>query len=99
MTTNVPGRRSTNRSDEPVRVEPTPTPVTNPSGVNGVAVYDRGPDQPVNSTMNSSVVNPSVSRVEDSTPSTSSSTGTMIAWVIGIVILILVVYFLWQMYF
>lgn len=103
MTTNVPGRRSTNRSDETVRVEPTPTPVTNPSGVNGVAVYDRGSDQPVSSTMNSSAVNPSVSTLEDSTlstsPSTSSSTGTMIAWIIGIVILILVVYFLWQMYF
>jgi len=99
MTTNVPGRRSTNRSDESVRVEPTPTPVTNPSGVNGVAVYDRGPDQPVNSTTNSSAVNPSVSTLEDSTPSTSSSTGTVIAWIIGIVILVLVIYFLWQMYF
>jgi len=94
MTTKVPGTRPANRSDEPVRVEPTPTPVSNPSGVSGVAVYDRGPDQPVNSTMNSSV-----SPLEDSRPSTSSSTGTVIAWIIGIVILILVVYFLWQMYF
>jgi hypothetical protein len=95
MTTNVQGTRPTVRPDEQVGVEPKPTttPVVNPSGVNGVAVYDRGP----NGTTTPSVL-PSVSMHEDPAPVTTQSTGTIIAWIIGIVVLLVLVYFLWQMF-
>jgi len=99
MTTNASGKRPANRQDEPVRVETTPTPTTNPSGVGGVAVYDQGPDRPAGSTGNPSMsTSPSRSTMDDSAPATSMSTGTVISWIIGIVVLILVIYFLWQMF-
>jgi hypothetical protein len=93
MATNVQGTRPAVRPDEPVGVEPKPTtaPVVNPSGVNGVAVYDRGPD-------GTNSVNPSVSMHQDPAPVTTQSTGTIIAWIVGIVVLLIIVYFLWQMF-
>lgn len=96
MTTNVPGTRPTSRSDEPVRVEttPTPTPVTNSSGVGGVAVYDQDSD----GTRNSST-RPSASMIDDPAPVRTQSSSSAIAWIIGIVILIILAYFLWQMFF
>jgi len=94
MTKNVPGTRPVNRPDEPVRVEPTPTPVTNPTGVSGVAVYDRGSDAKTNSS-----AHPSMSLIEEPASASSMSTGTIVAWIIGIVVLVVLAYFLWQMYF
>jgi hypothetical protein len=73
--------------------EPTPTtsPVTNPTGVSGVAVYDQGPDGAGEPSTRSSV------SVYDTpaSPKTSSG-GTIFAWVIGIVVLIVLVYLLLQ---
>jgi hypothetical protein len=94
MTTDVERTRPAARPDEPVGVEPTPTPTTNPARVNGVAVYDRGPD----STTNPSVY-PSGSMTDDPAPVTSQSTGSIIAWIIGIVVLLILAYFLWQFFF
>jgi len=37
--------------------------------------------------------------VEDPVPVTARSTGSLIAWIIGLVVLIVLVYFLWQMFF
>jgi len=100
MTTNASGKRPTNRQDEPVRVETTPTSTANSSGVGGVAVYDQGPDRSATSTGNSSMsTNPSMSTIDNSAPGTSMSTGTLVGWIIGLVVLIIIAYFLWQMFF
>jgi len=40
-----------------------------------------------------------MSLIEDSAPVTTRSTGNLIAWIIGIVVLIVLAYFLWQMFF
>jgi len=96
MTTDVTGTRPVARPNEPVVGEPTPTatPVVTPTGVNGVAVYDRGPDGTTNPS-----VRPSASMVGDRAPIATRSTSSMIAWIIGLVILLVLVYFLWQMFF
>jgi hypothetical protein len=94
MTTDVTGTRPAVRPDEPDVVEPKPTTVVNPTGVSGVAVYDRGPDGTT-----SPSTRPSASMVEDPAPIETRSTSSMIAWIIGLVILLVLVYFLWQMFF
>jgi len=40
-----------------------------------------------------------MSMVEDPAVVTTRSTGNLIAWIIGIVILVVLIYFLWQMFF
>jgi len=94
MATDMQSTRPVARPDEPAKVEPTPTPVVTPSGVNGVAVYDRGPDGAT-----SPSVYPSESRVQDPARVTTRSGSFMIAWIIGIVILVILAYFLWQFLF
>jgi len=96
MTTNIQEAPQTKRSDQPVGIEPkpTPTPVTNPTGVRGVAVYDRGPDRELDPSMR-----PSASMLDDAVPVRTQSTGNMIAWIIGIVLLIIIAYFVLQMLF
>jgi len=93
MTTNIQDAPPTNRPDEPVGIEPTPTttPVANPTDVSGVAVYDRGPDDPS--------MRPSASILDDAAPVRTQSTGNMIAWIIGIVALIIIAYFALQLFF
>jgi len=95
MATNATGTRREVRSDGTVGVEPTPTStsVTNPTGVDGVAVYDQEPDTTGRS------VRPSSSMFEDPAPVTTRSTGSVIAWIIGLIILVVLIYFLWQMFF
>jgi len=95
MATNATGTRREVGSDGAVGVEPTSTStsVTNPTGVEGVAVYDREPDT------TSGSVRPSGSMFEDPAPATTRSTGSVIAWIIGLVILVVLIYFLWQMFF
>jgi len=91
MTTNIQETPQTKRSDQPVGIEPTPSPVANSTGVRGVAVYDRGPDDPS--------MRPSASILDDAAPVRSQSSGSMIAWIIGIVLLIIIAYFVLQMLF
>jgi hypothetical protein len=96
MTTNIQEAPQTTRPDQPVGIEPTPTPtpVTNPTGVSGVAVYDRGPDRELDPSMR-----PSASMLDDAPPVRSQSSGSTIAWIIGIVLLLVIAYFVLQMLF
>jgi len=96
MTTNIQEAPQTKRPDQPVGIEPTPTPtpVANSTGVRGVAVYDRGPDRDLGPS-----TRPSASMIDDSAPVRSQSTGNVIAWIIGIVLLIIIAYFVLQMIF
>jgi len=94
MATDRKNTRPTTLPDEPVRVETTPTTAVNPSGVDGVAVYDRGPDAAT-----SPSVYPSGGIHQDPAPVTTRSSSTTIAWIIGIVILVILAYFLWQFVF
>jgi len=73
---------------------PKPTPVANQTGVSGVAVYDRGSDQAADPSMR-----PSTSMVDETTPGRTQSGGSMVAWIIGIVVLIIIAYFILQMLF
>jgi len=93
MATDAQGTRPVSRADESVRVEPTPTSAANPSGVDGVAVYDRGPDGATSSSMHSMD-----SLRQDPAPVETRSSNTL-AWIIGIVVLVILVYFLWQFLF
>jgi len=90
MATDVKGTRPVAQPDEPVTVETTPTPLVTPLGVNGVAVYDQGPD---------AAAKPSNSMRQDPAPIEERSSGAIIAWIIGIVILVILAYFLWQIFF
>lgn len=89
MATDVKNTRPGAQPDEPVRAETTPTPLVTPSGVDGVAVYDQGPD---------AATSPSKSMNQDPAPIETRSS-SMIAWIIGIVILVILIYFLWQIIF
>jgi len=91
MTTNIQEAPPTKRPDQPVGIEPTPTAVANPTGVSGVAVYDRGPDD--------QSMRPSASILDDAAPVRTQPAGNMIAWIIGIVVLIIIAYFVLQMLF
>jgi len=101
MSSNIPGTRPANRQDETVVGDAKTTTATGvnpnlagPTGVNGVAVYDQEPDRATNSS-----VRPSASMIDDPTPVRSGSSGSMIGWIIGIIVLIVLVYFLLQMIF
>jgi len=101
MASNVPGTRPSNRQNETVAGESnsTTTTVVNPAGsastgVKGVAVYDQGPDGTTNSS-----VRPSASMIDDAAPARGGSSGSMIGWIIGIIVLIVLAYFLLQMIF
>jgi len=96
MSTNIQEAPPTKRPDQPVGIEPTPTPtsVVNPTGVRGVAVYDRGPDRDLKPSMR-----PSASMLDDAPPVRSQSTGSTIAWIIGFVLLLIIAYFVLQMFF
>jgi len=94
MTTNIQEAPPTKRPDQPVGIEPTPTAVANSTGVSGVAVYDRGPDRELDPSMH-----PSASMLDDAAPVRTQSTGSIIAWIIGMVVLIIIAYFVLQMLF
>jgi len=96
MTTNLQETRPAGRPIDPVMVDPkpVPTPVVNPSGVGGVAVYDRGPDVASDPSLR-----PSASLIEDPVPLRTQSSGAIISWIIGIVVLLVLAYFFLQMLF
>jgi len=94
MTMNIQEAPPTKRPDQPVGIEPTPTPVANSTGVSGIAVYDQDPDRELDPSMS-----PSASMLDDAAPVRSQSSGSMIAWIIGIVLLIIIAYFVLQMLF
>jgi hypothetical protein len=94
MATNMQGTRPSSRAGESPVVETTPTPVSTSTGVGGVAVYD----QDVDGTPNSSL-RPSASLVEDRAPMETRSSGSILMWIIGVVVLIVLAYFLLQLVF
>jgi len=96
MTTNLQETPPSRRPDQQVGIEPTPasTSSATSTGVKGVAVYDRGSDSELDSS-----TRPSASTLNDSAPATTQSSGNMIAWIIGIVLLIIIAYFILQMFF
>jgi hypothetical protein len=94
MTTNVQSTRTSRPSSDRAGVETTPTPVVTSTGVGGVAVYDRDVDTTHNSTLHTST-----SIVDDPAPVETSSSGSILTWVISAIVLILLVYFLLQFVF
>lgn len=96
MTTNLQDTRPAGRPGDPLAVEPkpVPTPVINPSGVGGVAVYDQGPD-----VVKENSLHPSASLIDDPAPLRTQSSGAIISWIIGIVVLLVLAYFFLQMIF
>jgi len=93
MATNTQGTRPVNRSGDTTVVEET-TPVVTPTGVGGVAVYDRDVDGTPNSTLR-----PSASMASDRMPVEERSAGSIISWIIGAIVLIVLAYFLLQIIF
>jgi hypothetical protein len=91
MTSNIQGTRNT-RPGEPTVVDPTP--VVTPTGVGGVAVYDRNPDGTVNSTLR-----PSSPLADDRLPAETRASGSIMSWIIGAIVLVILAYFLLQFIF
>jgi hypothetical protein len=91
MTTNVQGTRPVNRPGEPTVVEEV-TPVVTPAGVGGVAVYDRDVDA-------NPSLRPSASITGDPVPVGARPAGSILSWIIGAIVLIILAYFLLQLIF
>lgn len=92
MATNVQSTRPTSRSNDPAGVETTP--VVTPTSVGGVAVYDRDADTTTNPSLH-----PSAALADDLPPAEVKSSTSMLTWIIGAIVLILLVYFLLQFIF
>jgi hypothetical protein len=75
-------------------VETTPTPVVTPAGVGGVAVYDRDVDGTTNPSLR-----PSGALHSDPVPVGTRPAGSILTWIIGAIVLIVIAYFLLQMLF
>jgi hypothetical protein len=93
MSTNVQNPPPTNVPGDSPGVEPTPVPVVTPTGVGGVAVYDRYEDEKVNSSRPSAVLG------QEPVPVETRSSGSVLAWIIGAIVLIILAYFLLQLIF
>jgi hypothetical protein len=96
MVTNANDPRTTGRTGDNTTVtDPTPTPVVNPTGVGGVAVFDQDADgTPSNRTLRTSS-----SMATDHAPVETRSGGSMLSWIIGAIVLIVLAYFLIQIIF
>jgi len=95
MTTNVQGTRPSSRPGDTTVVEPVPVIATTNTG--GVAVYD------VDKTTNPNL-HPSASLVEDRlvddrAPAEVRSSGSILTWIISVVVLIVIAYLLLQFVF
>jgi hypothetical protein len=93
MATNTQNTRPVGTPGDPPAVEPTSTPVVTPSGVGGVAVYDRTEDDRMTSTRSSSTLG------HEPVPVETRSSGSVITWIIGAIVLIVLAYFLFQFIF
>jgi len=94
MTTNVQGTRPSSRPGDPTVAETTPTPVVTPAGVGGVAVYDREVDGTTNPSLR-----PTGSIHSDPVPVETRTTGSILSWIIGAIVLIVLAYFILQILF
>jgi hypothetical protein len=99
MATNAPGTQPTGESNDPSRTGTTPVSpgVTTPNvgTVGSVGVYD----QDVDGNNASSVRRTPTSLADDSAPIETRSGGPSFTWIIGAIVLILLIYFLWQWIF
>jgi len=93
MTTNVPNPRPVGSAGDPPVVDPTPTPVLTPTGASGVAVYDQDVDAPIDSARPVGVVG------DDRIPVETRATGSVLTWIIGAIVAIVIVYLLIQFIF
>lgn len=90
MTTNVQNARPTGRSVD-TTVDPTPGVEVVSTGVGGVAVYDRTDDRVTDSTLHRATAEP--------VPVETRTTGSILSWIIGAIVLVVLVYFLMQILF
>lgn len=101
MTTNIQGTRPTTPPADRIpdqttermtdrAVEPTPTPVVAPMGLSGVAVYDRDVDR---------LRDPGAPVPGTRVPAETRSTASVLNWILGAIVLIVVAYFLIQLFF
>jgi hypothetical protein len=93
MATNVQGTRTTTHPDGQTVVETTPTSAVNTTGIGGVAVYDQDGDRVADTTARPANMH------SDPIPATTGSSGSVIGWIIGAIVLIVLAYFLMQMLF
>jgi hypothetical protein len=91
MTTNAQPTRPPDSSGDPSVVEPTP--VVTPSGVGGVAVYDRNAEDTIDSSR------PSATLGREGVPVETRSSGSVMTWIIAAIVVIVLVYFLFQFIF
>jgi hypothetical protein len=94
MTTNVAGTQPVDGPGEPEVVEEVVTPVVSPAGVGSVAVYDRNVDGTPDPALR-----PSATTTGEPVPVDTRSSGSILTWIIGAVVLIVLAYFLLQMLF
>ena len=93
MTTNTQNTRPKGTAGDSSVIEPTPVPVVTPTGVGGVAVYDRDVDAPVDSARPVGVVG------DDPIPAETRATGSILTWIIGAIVAIVLLYLLIQFIF
>jgi len=94
MATNVQGTRPTTNPDGHTVVEATPTSAINTTGIGSVAVYDSDGDRVADTS-----ARPAASLRSDPIPATTGSSGSVIGWIIGAIVLIVLAYFLLQLLF
>jgi len=95
MTTNVPGTRPSSRPGDQAVGDTTP--VVSPTGVGGVAVYDT--DNTTNATLRPSASRVDDRMVDDRAPAEVRSGGSVMTWIISVIVLIVLAYFLLQFIF
>jgi hypothetical protein len=93
MVTNAQGTRPSDRAGEPT-VADTTIPAGTATNVGGVAVYDRDGDGATDT-----VVRPTGSIHSDPVPVETRSSGSILSWIIGAIVLIVLAYFILQLLF
>lgn len=99
MATNPQGTRSTTRTGEPTVADTT---TATPVGTAGnVAVFDNDGDRTANPSMHTSTtrVDGTTKIVDDRVPVETRSGGSVLSWIIGAIVLIVLAYFLFQILF
>jgi len=92
MAANPQGTRSTTRTGEPTVADTT---TATPVGTAGsVAVYDNDGDRATNPSLHTSTT-----RMDDRVPVETRSGGSVLSWIIGAIVLIVLAYFLFQILF
>jgi hypothetical protein len=110
MSANLSGSRTVNSPDDNVVIEPTPTitptpvvaasgtPVAAPVGASRVAVYDRDTVPTTDPTLQSGPIMTDDGEPID-LPAEGRSAGSIMMWIIGVIVLIVLAYFLLQVLF